>query len=243
MDDFGSVSTLDTPIDAAPLGCADTGGQTREPGADVVDSRCRSRRIMRRAAVVCAAPLVVLVGCTSGTGTDTGTGTPPAKAGPTSTVTAAQNPATPVVEPTWPTDCDSLGKPGTRSWAFDDGSSYPSDKVIPPFPGATLKLDCNWFAGDITSLSVTFTAGTPQAVTAAVDELLAEGYTCVDERGGRLCTTSKVIDVDIDVGFTVPTEFYTTVFARDGAWVTMVTSLGPDLLPTFMHEIVADLYP
>jgi len=178
----------------------------------------------------------LLVGCASGTGT--GTGTPPADA-PTSTATAA-----PPVEPTWPTDCDSLGEPGTRSWFFDDGSSwsYSPDKLIPPFPGATTKLDCNWFTGDLTSLTVTFTAGTPQAVTAAVDELLAEGHTCVDDFGGRLCTTSEVSKVDAGFGEPVPVEFYKSVFARDGAWVSMTTSISPEGLPTFMREIVVDLY-
>ncbi|MCL2466801.1 MAG: hypothetical protein FWF02_10185 [Micrococcales bacterium] len=93
---------------------------------------------MRRAAVVCAAPLVLLVGCTSGTGT--GTGTPPTNAWPTSTVTAAQDPAIPVVainlcddlpevlplclvswdhygEPEWITL--SFGECGVMSWSID----------------------------------------------------------------------------------------------------------------------------
>jgi len=194
--------------------------------------------VWRHALVASVALVALLAGCEpAGDG-----GSPANTAGPTSEVTPVEEPSTPPVEPTWPTDCKSLGAPGTRAEYFDDDRAQPVEAEAPAFPGATLKLQCSWHAGDVSGLSVVIAAGTPADVTAAVDALADDGYTCRDDRGGRLCTKSEETEAQIDVGFSVMIEITDIVFARDGVWVNTSTSNIPDGLPAFMNEIVADMY-
>ncbi|MCL2468464.1 MAG: hypothetical protein FWF02_14695 [Micrococcales bacterium] len=184
---------------------------------------------MRRALVVGVALVFLLVGCGSGGDDATDDDT--------------------LVEATWPTDCKALGAPGTRSAFFAD--SLPVDQAeaspTPLFDGATTMLWCEWLDGDVNSLTVVFATGEPEDVDAAVDSLIDEGYECTDDFDGWLCTSSMEGKMTLEDGSEAPLDLNQTVYASDDVWVSIelvwvVKDGVKGEMPTFMEEIIADLY-
>ncbi len=171
-----------------------------------------------RAAVLAtlAVAAVFLSGCASGTPaaapTVTVTVTPTATATPTPTPTptVAKN----VV---FPSGCTAVGTAASRKATVDnmklqgDGTGF----VRPAPNAATLKLGCDWIAGDATGILLLISQATPAAVTAGVAGLPAQGYSCgVARAGNPLCTKT------VTGGGGTP-DAVETIYARDGAWIFM----------------------
>jgi hypothetical protein len=115
-----------------------------------------------------------------------------------------------------PTDCAELGSAETRQETVGDMTlQSDGEGFVRPAPdGATLALGCDWIVGDATGLLLLVSTAEPDAVTAAVAGLPAEGYSCQvsDDFGADFCTLP---------GEGADTE--EMIVARDGVWIYMST--------------------
>lgn len=134
--------------------------------------------------------------------------TPPPTAAPAPTGTSA-----PV---TLPTDCNALATEATRQETVGDMTLQSNGEgfVRPAPDGATLALGCDWIVGDATGLLLLISTATPEAVTSAVGDLPAQGYSCQvsDDFGADFCTLP---------GSGENTE--EMIVARDGVWIYLAS--------------------
>ncbi len=116
-----------------------------------------------------------------------------------------------------PTDCDDVGTAAAREEAVGDmtlqgdGAGF----VRPSPEGATLALGCDWIVGDATGMLLLISTATPEAVTAAVSDLPAQGYSCQvsDDFGADFCDLP---------GQGPDTE--EMIVARENVWIYLSTS-------------------
>jgi hypothetical protein len=169
---------------------------------------------------VAAALAAALSGCAGGGDGPTAS---PSTASPTQTATPAPTPTpTETVAPVnLPTDCSTLGTPGSRAVTIDglnfQGGDY-SQFVRPAPANATLALGCDWFIGDATGMLILISTADAADVAAAAAALPAEGYTCTtDDFGAPVCQL-------VTPNSQYPVDGVETILAREGVWVYMQTS-------------------
>jgi hypothetical protein len=169
---------------------------------------------------VAAALAAALSGCAGGGDGPTAS---PSTASPTQTATPAPTPTpTETVAPAnLPTDCSTLGTPGSRAVTIDglnfQGGDY-SQFVRPAPANATLALGCDWFIGDATGMLILISTADAADVAAAAAALPAEGYTCTtDDFGAPVCQL-------VTPNSQYPVDGVETIVAREGVWVYMQTS-------------------
>lgn len=164
---------------------------------------------------------------------------------PTTSPTAIESPSassspTPTSEPeptespvTLPTDCNELGTEATRTEAVGDMTlQSDGEGFVRPAPdGASLALGCDWIVGDATGMLLLISTATPEAVTAAVEALPGQGYTCqvADDFGADFCMLP---------GNGEDTE--EMIVARDGVWIYLSTVNRNGR--AFLSEIVQGIF-
>lgn len=189
----------------------------------------RRSRLLSAFVGACAVALA-LTSCASGgspapTVTVTVTATPTPTPTPTPTETTA-----PV---TLPTDCDELGTEATRQETVGDMTLQSNGEgfVRPAPDGATLVLGCDWIVGEASGVLLLISTADADAVSAAVDGLPAEGYTCqvADDFGAEYCVLPGQND-----------DSEETIVARDEVWIYMSTVNRNGR--AFLSEIVQDIF-
>lgn len=161
---------------------------------------------------------------------------------PTPTATTASPTAEPTPTPTetettapanLPTDCDDLASPETRQEAVGDMTlqSDGTGFVRPAPEGATLVLGCDWIVGDATGMLLLISTADPAAVSAAVETLPEQGYTCQvsDDFGADFCD--------------LPGDGENTeemIVARDDVWIYLSTVNRNGR--AFLSEIVQGIF-
>lgn len=175
----------------------------------------RSRARFLSVALGAVAAVALLAGCAGGAGTAptaTSTTSPSASEEPSPTPSESE-PSTSV---TLPSDCGSLGTQATRDETVGDMTlQSDGEGFVRPAPeGATLVLGCDWIVGEATGLLLLISTATPDAATAAVAELPAEGYSCQvsDDFGADFCVLP---------GEGADSE--EMIVSRDGVWIYMST--------------------
>ncbi|WP_019179173.1 hypothetical protein [Microbacterium yannicii] len=155
----------------------------------------------------------------SGCAADAPSPTASPSGGPTASTASPSASPTPTEAPAQaniPTDCAELGSADTRQQTVGDMTLQSNGEgfVRPAPEGATLALGCDWIVGDATGLLLLISTAQPDAVTAAVGELPAEGYSCQvsDDFGADFCTLP---------GAGADTE--EMIVAREGVWIYMST--------------------
>jgi hypothetical protein len=180
-------------------------------------SAARSR-IVVGAAVGAVALALSLTACggsgtTPGAPTATASSLPPQTPQPTPSPIETEQPQS----YTLPTDCADLASAPTREEAVgdmrlqSDGQGF----VRPAPEGATLALGCDWIVGDSTGMLLLISSAEPDAVTAALQTLPAEGWNCQtsDDFGAQFCDLP---------GSGENTE--EMIVARENVWIYLSTS-------------------
>ena len=186
------------------------------------------------AVVAFVAAALVLAGCASGGGTPTTSPTTSASPSesPSSSPSASPTP-TASASVTLPTDCNDLASPATWQDAVGDMTLQSNGEgfVRPAPEGATLALGCDWIVGDATGMLLLISTATPEAVSAAVADLPAKGYTCQvsDDFGADFCVLP---------GQGADTE--EMIVARDGVWIYLSTVNRNGR--AFLSEIVSSIF-
>ncbi|MDW4572875.1 hypothetical protein R8Z57_08825 [Microbacterium sp. M3] len=194
----------------------------------------RNRIRVSSAVVALLASVIAVSACAAG-----GEGpTPSATVQPSATTSASPTsdptPEPTAAAPTLPTDCNDLGTPETWQETVGDMTLQSNGEgfVRPAPAGATLALGCDWIVGDATGMLLLISTATPEAVSAAVAELPAEGYTCQmsDDFGAQFCVLP---------GPAPDTE--EMIVARDGVWIYLstVNRNGRALLSEIVQSIFA----
>jgi len=184
------------------------------------------------AVVAFVAAALVLAGCASGGGSPTTS--PTTSASPSESPSPSPTPTpTESASVTLPTDCNNLATPATWQAAVGDMTLQSNGEgfVRPAPEGATLALGCDWIVGDATGMLLLISTATPEAVTAAVADLPAQGYTCQvsDDFGADFCVLP---------GQGTDTE--EMIVARDGVWIYLSTVNRTGR--AFLSEIVESIF-
>lgn len=177
----------------------------------MIRSRARVLSVAVGAVIVAA----VLAGCAGEGGTAaTATATTSPSASAESSPTPSE--AEPSASVDLPTECGELGTQATRDETVGDMTlQSDGEGFVRPAPeGATLVLGCDWIVGDATGLLLLISTATPDAATAAVAGLPADGYSCQvsDDFGADFCVLP---------GEGADSE--EMIVSRDGVWIYMST--------------------
>lgn len=177
----------------------------------MIRSRARVLSVAVGALIVAA----VLAGCAGEGGTAaTATATTSPSASAESSPTPSE--AEPSASVDLPTECGALGTQATRDETVGDMTlQSDGEGFVRPAPeGATLVLGCDWIVGDATGLLLLISTATPDAATAAVAGLPADGYSCQvsDDFGADFCVLP---------GEGADSE--EMIVSRDGVWIYMST--------------------
>lgn len=172
----------------------------------------RHRPLSALAAAALAA--VLLAGCApepADTPTATATATTEPSSSPSESASESPSEA-PTSTTSVPGDCAELGTTESYQETVGDMTLQgDGEGFVRPAPeGATLALGCDWIVGDATGVLVLISTATPDAVTAAVETLPAEGYSCQtsDDFGAQFCELP---------GAAPDTE--EMIVARDDVWI------------------------
>lgn len=187
-------------------------------------------------AVGLVAAALALAGCGGGSTSPSASPAPQVSTIPPETPKPTPSPVEtnlPQSDPQIPTDCQTLASPETRAAAIGDLTLQSNGEgFVRPVPeGATLRLGCDWFTGDTTGILLLISTAAPEAVTAALGQLPAQGYTCqaAEDFGAQYCQLP---------GTGPDTE--ETITARDGVWIYMSTSNRNGR--AFLSEIVSGIF-
>lgn len=198
-------------------------------------------RLAGRLPAVAAGAVIVtagLAGCGGGAGTATPSSSPTTSSSPATSASASPSPSvapepSPTSSAVLPTDCNTLASAGTRAETVGDMTLQSNGEgfVRPAPAGATLALGCDWIVGDATGVLLLISTATPEAVTAALATLPAQGYTCQtsDDFGAQFCTLP---------GANAETE--EMIVAREGVWIYLSTANRNGR--AFLSEIVQGIF-
>ncbi|MGP3536191.1 hypothetical protein ACTU3I_15450 [Microbacterium sp. RD1] len=173
-----------------------------------------ARSVLRTSLGASALALALLLSaCAGSPGASTPTPTASVASSEPAPSPSADVPSPPV---TLPTDCSTLATEPTRAEAIGDLTLQSNGEgfVRPAPENAQLALGCDWIVGDATGMLLLISTADPAAITAAVQTLPAQGYTCQvsDDFGADFCDLP---------GAGPDTE--EMIVARDDVWIYLST--------------------